>query len=468
MKKKQFRLSTLILTAILTFLLGGGLVYWLLGQQLQAAQQTSKSMAKIQAVYDAVYDNYYKKISRNKLEKGAINGMIEALDDQFSQYLDKDEAQSLNDTISSSFTGIGAQVQKNNGQIEIVTPIADSPAQKAGLKAKDIILKIDGQSLKNKTLTQAVELIRGKKGTKVTLTLQRDGKTFTKTLTRQPIPIETVTGKITAENPKVGYIQITSFSENTTKEFKQTIKKLRKQGATSWIIDVRNNPGGLLDQALNLSSMFLKDGQTILKVKARQGKAQVYQAQKKYDKGFKIKEKAVVLINDGSASAAEIFAAALNQSANIKLVGTKSFGKGTVQTTAPFKDQTELKLTIAKWLTPKGQWIHHKGLTPNVVVNDAAANLLVLDPSQADEIMTNATQVETLQKYLQTLGYQVQVTKSYDEQTKQAIQQFQQAHQLEANGSLNKKTIQTLDVQLSQYLTEHDLIYQSGLKTLSE
>ena len=468
MKKKKYRLTTLILTATLTFLLGGCLVYWLLGQQLQAARQTNASMKKIQAVYDAIYDNYYQKVSRKKLENGALNGMIAALDDQFSEYLNKKEAQSLNDTISSSFTGIGAQVQKSNGQIEIVTPIAGTPAQKAGLKAKDIILKIDGKSLKNKTLTQAVDMIRGKKGSQVTLTLKRGDKVFTKTLKRAPIPVETVSGKITSEDAQVGYIQITSFSENTTKEFKQTIKKLRKQGAKRWIIDVRNNPGGLLDQALNLSSMFLKNGQTIMQVKQRQGQAQIYRAQKKYDGGFKVKEKAVVLINEGSASAAEIFAAALHQSANIKLVGTKSFGKGTVQTTAPFEDQTELKLTIAKWLTPNGQWIHQKGLQPDVKVSDPVAELLVLDPEKASQIMENQTQVTTLQKYLQTLGYQVQETQNYDAQTKQAVMQFQQANDLTADGTLNYQTVALLDTKLSQYLAAHDLIYQSGLQSLTE
>ena len=465
-KKRSFSLTTLIITAIVAILLGGISVFVVMNSRLQAAEQTSESMGKINTVYKALDKYYYKNISKKKLENGALNGMVDVLNDQFSEYMTKSETQSLNETISSSFTGIGAEVRKTGEQIQIVSPISGTPAQKGGLKAKDIILKIDGKSLNGYSLNKAVSLIRGKKGSSVKLLIKRGSTTFEKTFKRDTIPVKTVNGKLDDDNKKVGYIQVTTFSEKTAQEMKKTIKQLRKKGAKSFVIDMRNNPGGLMDQALKLSSMFLKDGKTIMQVQQRDGKKEVYKAGKKYDDGFKVHEKTVVMINGGSASAAEIFAAALKQSANDQLVGTKSFGKGTVQNAMPFNDKTELKLTVAKWLTPDGSWIHEKGIKPSIKADyPSVAYQAAIDNKksyQEDDVSKN---VKSLQIFLKALGYKPGRTDGYyDSGTKNAVKKFQQTKHLSANGIADKKTIDSIQESVAQFIIDSEKSYDTAIK----
>lgn len=465
-KKKSFSLTTLIITGIAALLLGGGGVFAFMNSRLQAAEQTSESMGKINAVYKALDSYYYKGISRKKLENGAITGMVNVLGDQFSEYMTKSETQSLNETISSSFTGIGAEVRKSGDQIQIVSPISGTPAQKGGLKAKDIILKIDGKSLNGYSLNKAVSLIRGKKGTSVKLQIKRGDSVFEKSFKRDTIPVKTVNGKLAGKDKKVGYIQVTTFSNNTAKEMKQTIKQLRKKGAKSFVIDMRDNPGGLMDQALKMSSMFLKNGQTIMQVKQRGSRPEVYKAGKKYDDGFKVHEKTVAMINGGSASAAEIFSAALNQSAGDKLIGTKSFGKGTVQNVMPFKDKTELKLTIAKWLTPNGSWIHEKGLQPTIKADyPKVAYQAMISTNKTYKENDVSKEVARLQNFLTALDYDPGRTDGYySTETKAAVQKFQREHHLDPSGTADKQTINSIQEAIAQLVVHSDHAYDAAIK----
>src|SRR5699024_221766 len=268
------------------------------------------------------------------------------------------------------------------------------------------------------------------------------------------------------DNKKVGYIQVTTFSEKTAQEMKKTIKQLRKKGAKSFVIDMRNNPGGLMDQALKLSSMFLKDGKTIMQVQQRDGKKEAYTAGKKYDHGSKVHEKTVVMINGGSASAAEIFAAALKQSANDQLVGTKSFAKGTVQNPMPFNDKTELKLTVAQWLTPDGSWIHEKGIEPSIKADyPSVAYQAAIDNKksyQEDDVSKN---VKSLQIFLKALGYKPGRTDGYyDSGTKNEVKKFQQTKHLSANGIANKKTIDSIQESVAQFIIDSDKAYDTAIK----
>ncbi len=443
--QKKYNLLTTVLVALCVALLSGGGVFWLMDRQVKGLESANQAMGKINTVYNALYYNYYKDVSQQKLVDGALNGMVEALGDPFTEYMNKTESQELNDSISGSFGGIGAQVQKSGSKIKIMAPIAGTPAAKAGLKANDVIVKIDGRSTKDYSLNKAVSLMRGKVGTKVSVTIERNGTTFTKTLTRAKIPVKTVEGKL-ATNKQIGYIQVTSFSENTAKEFKQTVQSLRKKGAKSFIIDVRNNPGGLMDQALAMSSMFVENG-------------------------FKVKEKAIVLINGGSASASEIFAAALKQSGNnVTLIGTKSYGKGTVQNTLPFKDKTELKLTIAKWLTPDGNWIHKKGIKPDVKADyPDVAYLTAIDTTKAYQAGQNSKQIKNLQQMLVFLGYDLDEKSGYfNEQTKQAIEKYQTDNGLTVNGTADKATVESIETKVAQKVTESDNAYQKAVEKLSE
>ncbi|KRL83851.1 S41 family peptidase [Ligilactobacillus apodemi] len=468
--QKKFSWLTLLVTILCTVVVSGGSVFLVMNHQMNALKQANQAMGKISTVYNALYNNYYKSLSKTKLVEGAINGMIESLGDPYTEYMNATETQELNDSISGSFGGIGAQVQKSGNEIKIIAAISGTPAAKAGLKANDVIVKINGKSISGYSLNKAVSLMRGKIGTKVTLTIKRDGSTFTKTLTRAEIPVTTVEGSLAKEDKKVGYIVVSSFSENTAKEFKQTIKKLRKKGATSFIIDVRNNPGGLLDQALAMSSMFLKNGKTIVQVVGRDGKPTVYKASNELDDNFKVTEKTVVLMNGSSASASEIFAAALKQSANVTLVGTKSYGKGTVQNTLPFTDNTQLKLTIAKWLTPNGTWIHSKGLSPDVKADyPSVAYLPAISTKKTYSEGQNSKQIKNLQKMLIYLGYDLsEKTGYFGDQTKSVIEQYQTDNNLTVTGTANKETVESIEKQVAKKVSKSDNAYKKALEQLQK
>ncbi len=226
-----------------------------------------------------------------------------------------------------------------------------------------------------------------------------------------------------------------------------------------------------MDQALAMSSMFVENGKPILQVVGRDGKPTIYKASNELDDGFKVKEKAIVLINGGSASASEIFAAALKQSGNnVTLIGTKSYGKGTVQNTLPFKDKTELKLTIAKWLTPDGTWIHKKGIKPDVKADyPDVAYLTAIDTTKTYQVGQNSKQIKNLQQMLVFLGYDLDEKSGYfNEQTKQAIEKYQTDNGLTVNGTADKATVESIETKVAQKVTESDNAYQKAVEKLSE
>lgn len=213
--------------------MGGGSVYYFMNKQVKELETANQSLGKISSVYSTLYYNYYKQISQKKLTDGAINGMISALGDPFSEYMSETESSNLNDTMSGSFGGIGTQVEKSSNAIKVIAPIAGTPASKAGIKANDLIVKINGRQTSDMTLNKAVQIMRGKIGTKVTITIKRNGQTFDKILVRAKIPVKTVTETLDSKNKSIGVIAVTTFSQNTAKEMKQAIVSLRKQGAKS-------------------------------------------------------------------------------------------------------------------------------------------------------------------------------------------------------------------------------------------
>ncbi|POD82671.1 C-terminal processing peptidase [Lactiplantibacillus plantarum subsp. plantarum] len=321
-----------------------------------------------------------------------------------------------------------------------------------------------------KTLTQAVSMMRGKIGTTVKLTIERSGQTFTVSLKRAKIPVTTVDYKLVGGDKKIGYITVSTFSTNTAKEFKTALKALDKKGAKKLVIDMRGNPGGLMTAALKMASIFLKNGKTIMQVQARDGSTEKYTASKKYDGGFKETKPTTVLIDGGSASAAEIFSAALHQSAGVKLVGSQSYGKGTVQTVTTFNDKTEMKITVAKWLTPNGTWINKKGLTPDVKADEPSyASLTVISKVsdlQADKVNSN---VKTFQKYLQALGYFKGTVNGYfGDSTTSAVKQYQKHAKLTVNGKVDKQTLTKIETELANKISDNDRAYDAAMKLIEK
>lgn len=419
---------------------------------------------KLYEAFDTLKNGYYKDVNQKKLINGAINGMVESLDDPYSDYMSNEEAKSFHSSISSSFEGIGAEIQEKDGHIVIVSPIKGSPAEKAGLKPNDMIISVDGKSLQGMNSTQAVTLIRGKKGTKVELTISRPGieAPMTVPIIRDTIPIETVYGEMVDDT--IAKVQITSFSSNTSKELVTTLNDLQKKGMKGLVLDLRQNPGGLLDQAVSITSMFVPKGKIIVKEEDRNGKIKEIASQNQGNPDLPL----VVLIDKGSASASEIFAAAVKESAGIPLIGEKSFGKGTVQTAEDFKDGSNLKYTIAKWLTPDGNWIHKKGIEPDVAVAlPEFATLPIIDPDKELSISNASTEIQTAQKMLKAIGYDTgREDGFFDEKTKQAVMAFQTAEKLPADGVLKGDTTLKLMDLLREKIKTSDTQLQKAVEVL--
>lgn len=277
-------------------------------------------------------------------------------------------------------------------------------------------------------------LIRGEKGTKVTLTIQRgeNSEPMEIEIVRDEIPIESVYAEM--NDDKVAHIQITSFAEKTYDELLAAIEDMEKQGMKAMVLDVRQNPGGLLNAALDISNLFVEEGKTLFEVQAKGEEPQVYKA----TGGTKVDVPVTLLIDGGSASASEILAGAVSESADIQLIGEKSFGKGTVQTANDMSDGSNLKFTTAKWLTPDGNWIHEKGIEPDVKVDyPEYASLPALDPSIEMKDGTISEQVQAAEKMLKALGYKVgKVDGVFEEKMEEAVKSFQEDEKLEVDGVL--------------------------------
>ena len=414
--------------------------------------------------FDKLNDSYYTDLDSETLVKGAINGMFDAIEDPYTDYQDVEEATSFNESLSSSFEGIGAEIQESDGYIKVVSPIKNSPAEKAGLLPQDLILTVDGESIKGLSANEAVLLIRGEKGTKVTLSVQRgkDTEPFDVTIVRDVIPIETVYGDL--DEDKIAHIQVTSFSEDTAKELTTMLADFDNQGMEGIVLDLRQNPGGYLTAAVEIANLFLDEGQTILQVQSKEGNPEVY----KTDSGVKYEQPLTVLIDDGSASASEILAAAISENGRGKLVGVKSFGKGTVQTVEQLNDGSNLKYTNAKWLTPKGNWIHEKGISPTVeVAYPDYMQLTYIDSEQEFKEGSANASIKSAKGMLKALGYEVgEVNETFDNTLTNAVKQFQTDHELKVTGVLTGDTTTSLMTALSEYAEANDPMEAKAKKLL--
>lgn len=437
----------------------------------QAESTTTKKSSDeeyISSVRDLIETKYYKSVDNSKLVNGSIKGMLDSLDDPYTTYLDKKAAQSLNDTISSSIVGIGVTVMQKNKLIVVDNVVEGGPAKKAGIKSQDIIVKVNGKSVIGKETADTTKLIRGKKGTTVEVTVKRDDREIDFKMVRDTIPVETVKSKMLEQ--QVGLIQVSTFSEPTTKEFKKAITDLRDKGAKKFIIDMRGNPGGELQQALSMSSMFLKDGQVIVKVQGRKkSDLVVYRAGRKFDQGFKVTEPTAVLIDHDSASASEIFTAALKDN-HIPAVGLTSFGKGTVQSVVNLPDEAELKMTVAKWLTPSGIWINHKGVEPDYKVDYPQFTKLILNdvkkPLKQGDVSSD---VKSFQKGLTVLGFAPGNEKGiFDEQTENVVKEFQANRKITVNGTIDESSIQEMYRALNELAKDQDLMKKKAVEILQK
>ncbi|MGP7818502.1 S41 family peptidase [Niallia sp. 01092] len=438
-------------------------------QEMNTYTQDSEtdSLVKVKTAYELIFHNYVQKVDKEKLEEGAIKGMLSTLDDPYSVYMDKDTAKQFDQALDPSFEGIGAEISTEDGKIVIVSPIKDSPAEKAGIKPNDEIVKVDGQNIKGEDLYEVIKKIRGKKGSEVDLEIERPGvdNPISVTVVRDEVPQITVYSSIKRDGGEnIGYLQITSFSEETASEFKTAMKSLEKTGISGLILDVRGNPGGLLPSVNSILEEFVPAQKPYVQIERRDGKKEKFYSHLKTKKDYPV----VVLVDKGSASASEILAGALKEAANYTLIGERTFGKGTVQQAVPMGDGSKIKLTLFKWLTPDGNWIHKKGIQPNLVVEQTA--LYQTHPLQIKETLkreNNDEQVKYAQEILTSLGYRTDREDGYySSQTETAVKAFQNQNGLQATGMIDAHTASKLqeEVRSEMKKEENDIQLQMALR----
>ncbi len=363
--------TTLLFMAIIgvfgmSFLAGKGLE-----TRVSAETDDYEELKIFTEVLSSLQKSYVEPIDNKELIYGAIKGMLNTLD-AHSSFMPPSIYKEMQVDTRGEFGGLGLQIGIKENRLVVVAPIEGTPADTAGIKAGDIILKVgDYEFTKETTLLDAVSRMRGPKGTEVILTVERDAKTdpLIFTLLRAVIRIKSVKSKVL--EPGVGYIRITQFQEKTSNDLRTAISKLKGANIHSLILDLRNNPGGLLNSAVEVSEQFLESGKMIVSIKSRDGRKDEYKASRSNSIG---EMPLIVLVNEGSASASEIVSGALQDWRRAVILGTQTFGKGSVQTILPLSDGSALRLTTAKYYTPKGRSIQNRGIDPDIVVVPAEIN----------------------------------------------------------------------------------------------
>ncbi len=370
------RRKVLIAIVVLIFMLGAG-VAGLLATNYQ-------HVGTLLTVVKLIKTNYLEPVTTTQLMDGAIKGIVESLDDPYSVYLEPKRYKDLQVQMQGSFGGLGIQVGLVGKHITVVAPMKGTPAFREGIKTGDVIAKIDQLDATNLDIDRAVELMRGPVGTKVTLTVVRETKGVKKplefTITREKITVPSVEGNMVKGQP-IAYIKINVFNDNTKAELSETIKDLQKEQFKAIILDLRYNPGGELNSAGDVANFFVPKGR-IVTIRDRQGAEEVLEAD-----GNKLNYPLAVLVNGYSASASEIVAGAIKDTGSGKLVGTKTYGKGVVQTIYRLNSSSGLKITTAKYLTPKGNDIHKKGIQPDVTVEQPEESKEDLQLNKAIELL---------------------------------------------------------------------------------
>ncbi|MBF8982805.1 S41 family peptidase [Lutibacter sp. B2] len=329
----------------------------------QYLQGLNKSYKKLLGLRNYIETSYYKPTDQDKFEDGMIEGMFASLNDPYSVYMGKKEFEDFMVHTTGTYGGIGViMTRANDGFITVVEPMQDSPGEKVGMKSGDKIVKVNDEEVTADKLDEAVAMIKGKPGTKVNLTIIREGKEepFSLELKRENIRLKTVRSRVLDDG--IGYIRISMFDELTAKDFNDHLKKLEKQNIKGLIIDLRYNPGGLLDQCVKIADKLLGK-QVIVYTQDRSGERDY-----KRSDGKQVKYPYVLLVNEGSASASEILSGAVKDTKSGTLIGTTTFGKGLVQQVKSLNDGTGFKLTTAQYFTPNGTYIHGKGIEPNIVI----------------------------------------------------------------------------------------------------
>lgn len=411
-----------------------------------AADRKDALFPQIRAVYEVVEQNHKDGADLDKFINGAIKGGLEALGDPYTNYFPGAEYQQFLESLNGTFSGIGAFLEQDGSYVVITSPIKDTPAYKAGLKSGDRIVEVNGTNLVGGTTDKAVSLIRGPAGTEVTLKIERpsDGTTQIFKITRAVITVPEVEQRML--DGEVGYLQLASFGDHSVKEFYDAVADLKGKGAKGLVLDLRQNGGGYLDAAIQIASAFVPEGKPVVWEVGKNGKTS------QNSSGTPINLPVAVLIDKGSASASEILAGAIQDYQVGPLVGTKSFGKGTVQQIMGLTTGGGIKVTIAEYLTPNEHHVHGIGLTPDYLVDDAKAAADAGKPLGLIRRLTltsSGDDVQALQSRLTLLGYHPDTDGFFGLKTGQAVVSFARAYGLNEEPAVDLPFVEVLNQVLS-------------------
>ncbi len=381
----------LIITNLCTFLLTGvGIIH--LPNHVTVAvddRETVDGIKKLSLLQRQLKRTYYKDLDTTTLMDGALRGLFAATEDPYTEYLNQADFKNLMDATTGEFEGVGIMVTENkSGQIEVIVPIKGSPAAQAGMLSKDIIVKVDGEDITGKGLQNAVDKMRGKSGTAVTLEVLRENENLTFDIVREAIVSKTVESKMIGD---IGYIELNQFNEKSTEEFQTALEDLKSQNMQALVVDLRNNGGGLLDVCVEIVDLFIDEGIAVY-TEDKAGNRTDYET----ETGKLWEGPMTVLVNENTASASEIFAGAMQDYQRAQVVGVQTFGKGVVQDVFPLRDQSGYKVTVAQYFTPEGRNIDKKGIEPDITVE--------LPENVKNELMIPEEEDTQLQKALEIMA----------------------------------------------------------------
>ncbi len=417
-----------------------------------------------QEIVDILEAEHLEEIDRDRLLDGAFKGMLEELDDPEASYLDAEEYENLRIQTEGTYGGVGIEVFYQDDYVTVVSPISGTPGEKAGLSPGDRIISVDGINLVGEGLNKAVSMMRGEPGTDLEMKVERPGvdELLHFEITREKIELETVVYEMLDQG--LGYIRLTNFSDTSALEFEEALDQLKKEAMAGLIIDLRNNPGGLLDAAIDIADKLIPEG-PITHVSHRDEKVETYRS---HSEGLNIPM--VVLVNKASSSASEILAGALQDTGTATIVGTQTFGKASVQNIRHLSDGGALRYTIAKYQTPDGRNIHEEGLTPDIEVNPPYVAELAMKPistslAEGDE----EEEVETLQKILTELGYfKEEISGHFDRATKEALQEFQKDQNINITGEMSDIVVIKFHEEIESLKKEQDNKLDRALEIIKQ
>ncbi|MHA6485403.1 S41 family peptidase [Paenibacillus sp. strain BS8-2] len=416
--------------------------------------------------YSHVLNDYLNDVTAEQLIHGAATGMVASLDDPYSSYMAGDKGKAYTDSYEGQFYGIGAEMKQEDGKVMISHVIKDTPAERAGLMSGDVILAVDDKDMTGKSMQDLLGVVRGDEGTTIRLRVLRSSEKepLEFTMIRAAIPVHTVTSERLEDG--IGLITISRFAEETGKEFKAELDKLKAEGELKGLLlDLRSNPGGLLQSTTEIANILIPKDKKILDI-VYKNERRIATLRSKQTEPWTLP--VVVLVNGRSASASEVMASALKESAGALLVGEKTYGKGVVQGFKQYSDGSVISLTEAQWKTPGGTWINKQGVTPDYVV-ELPEYATIHQPPLGTELAKGSygDEVKLLQRMLKTLGYEpVGQDGLFDADTESALQKFQSENGLTVSGQFADATSYKLIELLREKLTKEDTQQQKGIELL--